>query len=100
MPTILLIIIVIILLIFLGGWLLEGLGEAIGIIAVAVTYISKGIVRLIKKLLPNKKSKKVVVFCPCSNSFKAEPKPEDGWIVRCPKCGKKLRVDTSKKKEQ
>ena len=97
--TILLIIIVIILLIFLGGWLLEGLAGAIAIIAVVATYISKGIICLIKKLLPNKKLKKVVVFCPCSNSFKAEPKKEDEWIVQCPKCGKKLRVNTEKNKK-
>ena len=100
MAVILLIIIVIILLIFLGGKLLEDIGELLGLIVAGIGYAIKGVVVLIKKLIHRKnKPKKVIAYCPCSNSFEAEPKREDGWIVRCPKCGRALRVDTSKKKK-
>ncbi|MDD3229158.1 MAG: hypothetical protein PHE09_08055 [Oscillospiraceae bacterium] len=95
--TILLIIIVVILLIFLSGKIIEDLGGAIGFITAAVAHIIKGLVHLIKRLKPKKVPKKVIVYCPCSNSFQAEPKEEDGWIVQCPKCGKKLRVNTNQK---
>lgn len=78
MTTLLLIIIVVILLIFLGGKLLEEIGQLIGIIVAAIGCAIKGIIVLIKKLM-NRKDKKVIVYCPCSNSFQAEPKREDGW---------------------
>lgn len=99
MTTVLLIIIVIILLIFLGGKFLEEIGKLIEIIATAIGYAIKGIILLIKKLV-NRTNKKVIAYCPCSNSFQAEPKREEGWLVQCPKCGRTLRVDTSKKKRQ
>lgn len=101
MTTILLIIIVIILLIFLGGKLLEDIGELLGHIVTGIGYVIKGIVILIKKLISRKKKpKKVIAYCPCSNSFEAEPRQEDGWLVQCPKCRRTLRVDTSKKNRQ
>lgn len=101
MTILLLIIIVIILLIFLGGKLLEDIGELLGLIVTGIGYVIKGVVVLIKKLISRKKSpKKVIAYCPCSNSFEAEPRREDGWLVQCPKCRRTLRVDTSKKKGQ
>jgi len=98
MAILLLIIIVIILLIFLSGQVLESVGEALGAIATMIVAIIKGIIYLIKKLISREKDKKVTVHCPCSNSFQAKPKKKNGWIVECPRCGRKLRVDTSKKK--
>jgi hypothetical protein len=105
MTVLLLIIIVIILLIFLGGKILEELGKLLEFIVTAIAYIIKGIVLLIKKLVKRRgkpkaepEVKKVIAYCPCSNSFPAEPRKENGWLVQCPACGRTLRVDTSKKK--
>lgn len=96
MTTLLLIIIVVILLIFLGGKFLEEIGKVLEFIATAIGYAIKGIILLIKKLV-KRKNKRIIVYCPCSNNFQAEPKREDGCLVQCPKCGRTLRVDTSKK---
>ena len=98
MVVILLIVIVIILLIFLSGQILEAIGDAISAIAILIVGVVKSIIYLVKKTLANKRRKTVIVTCPCSTVFKTQPKEEDGWIVNCPKCGKRLRVDMSKKK--
>lgn len=100
MAEILLIIIVIILLIFLSGKIINALIEGAAIFAVIFGYLTKGIIWLIRKVIPKRKAKVVTVFCPCSHNFKAEPRKKNGWIVQCPKCGKNLRVDTSKKKKE
>lgn len=99
MTVLLLIIIVIILSIFLGGKILEEIGKLLEFIVTAIGYIIKGIVHLIRKLAArNRELKKVIAYCPCSYSFPAEPRKENGWLVQCPNCGRTLRVDTSKKK--
>lgn len=103
MTVLLLIIIVIILSIFLGGKILEELGKLLEFIVTAIAYIIKGIIHLIKKLVQRKRTraeepKQVIAYCPCSYSFPAEPRKENGWLVQCPRCGRTLRVDTSKKK--
>lgn len=99
MVGILLAIITVILLIFLSGKIITALAEGAGMLAVFFAYITKGVLWLIPKIIPQRKSKVVTVFCPCSHNFRAEPRKKNGWIVQCPKCGKNLRVDTSKKKE-
>lgn len=99
MTVLLLIIIVVILSIFLGGKVLEDIGKLLELIVTGIGYVIKGIVILIKKIISGKKRpKKVIAYCPCSNSFETEPRQENGWLVRCPKCGRTLRVDISKKK--
>lgn len=98
MAVILLIIIIGILLIFLSGKIIAGLAEGTGAIVALLAYIAKGVISLIQKIIPKKKLTKVTVFCPCSHSFIAEPKKNNGWIVNCPKCGKALRVNINKKK--
>jgi len=91
MTTILLIIIVVILLVFLAGKLLEDLGGLIALVIAAIAGI--------KRKMTTRKEKRVMVHCPCSNNFQAEPRKENRWIVQCPKCGQKLRVDTSKNRK-
>ncbi len=39
---------------------------------------------------------KVVVTCRCGNQFRARPHAYQNYLVICPKCDQKLRVDTSK----
>jgi Zn finger protein HypA/HybF involved in hydrogenase expression len=98
MIAVLLIIIVIILLIFLSGKIIQAFAEGAGTLVVFFAYIAKGFLWLIRKIIPRRKAKVVTVFCPCSHSFRATPSKKNNWIVQCPKCGKNLRVDTSKKK--
>lgn len=39
---------------------------------------------------------KVSVSCPCGNEFQGRPHAHKGFVLVCPKCGQKLRADTSK----
>lgn len=39
---------------------------------------------------------KVSVSCPCGNEFQGRPHAHKGFVLVCPKCGKKLRANTSK----
>lgn len=39
---------------------------------------------------------KVSVSCPCGNEFQGRPHAHKGFVLVCPKCGQKLRANTSK----
>ena len=39
---------------------------------------------------------KVSVSCPCGNEFLGRPHAHKGFVLVCPKCGQKLRANTSK----
>ena len=39
---------------------------------------------------------KVSVSCPCGNEFQGRPHAHKGFVLVCPKCGRKLRANTSK----
>lgn len=39
---------------------------------------------------------KVSVSCPCGNEFQGRPHAHKGFVLICPKCGQKLRANTSK----
>lgn len=95
---ILLIIIAAILLFFFIGWLVKGFGEGVGAIAVGIAYIAKGIKNLFGKL--KRKKRTVIVHCPFGHKFEASPKKKDDWIVKCPECGRNLRVDLERGKEE
>lgn len=96
--TILLIIIAVILLFFLIGKIIRDVGEGVGAIAVAIAYLAKGIKSLLNKL--KRKKRIVTVHCPFGHDFEASPRKKDNWIVQCPECGRKLRVDLEKGKEE
>lgn len=93
------IILVVVLLIFLGAKIIQAMGEAAAFAVVGTAYTAKGIKGLIQKHKAKKAPRRVIVHCLCSRDFEATPRKEDDWIVKCPQCGRNLRVDTSKKKK-
>ena len=96
--TIVLIIIAVILLIFLIGKIVRDIGEGVGVIAVGIAYVVKGIKNLFSKI--KRKKRTVIVHCPFGHDFEATPRKKDNWFVQCPECGRNLRVDLEKGKEE
>ena len=103
--VILIILVGIIVVILIGGALLEGIGSLLGVTLFAGAHI----VRRLRDRRARKNAEKaaraaadpgprrIEISCPCSEKFQVVvKKPGGALFFTCPKCGQKLRVDTSK----
>lgn len=102
---ILIILVGIIVVILIGGALLEGIGSLLGVTLFAGANIVKRLRdRRIRKnaekaarASADPGPRRIEVSCPCSEKFQVViKKPGGALFFTCPKCGQKLRVDTSK----
>lgn len=101
---ILIILVVILIVIVVGGAVLEAVGNMLGL----TTFAGASIVKRIRDRRARKLAERaaaaadpaptrIEISCPCSEKFQVIiKKPGGSMFFTCPKCGQKLRVDTSK----
>lgn len=102
---ILIILVAIIVVVIVGGAILDSIGNVLGL----SLFAGANIIKKIRARRERKKAEKaaassdapgpvqIEISCPCSEKFRVNiKKPGGALMFTCPKCGQKLRVDTSK----